>query len=79
MSFAILYMRPDGWWVAGDGFVDLQDAIGAGDEHNWNGTDWKVVESDNLEIELCPEAWDAYQEQSEYDTPSSAPTPETEK
>lgn len=61
-SFAIVYLRPDGWWCAGDGFVSEMDAIGAGDDHDWRGTDWKVVATSELVATLCAEAledWEA--------------------
>ena len=65
MTFAILYERPDGWWLAGDEFVDLVDAIDAGDEHEWYGSDWKVVPSSEIRENLCAEALEEFHEQNE--------------
>lgn len=56
MTFAIVYQRPDGWWLAGDGFVSNADALDAGDKYNWLGADWMVIPTEDLEQELCEEA-----------------------
>ena len=59
-SFAIIYQRPDGWWLAGDGFVSRRDALESGERHDWNGTPWKVVLSGELDFLLCEEAKEAF-------------------
>lgn len=55
VEYAILYLRPDGWWVAGDGWPDRKEAEEAAAEEippkPWCGDEksWKVVESGSPE------------------------------
>jgi hypothetical protein len=65
MTWAIVYARPDGWWVAADGFVSDIDAINAGDENDWGGVDWEVIRSDSLKGMLCEEAYEDFLEEEE--------------
>ena len=40
MSYAILYTRPDGWWIAGAGFESREEATLAAEEHQWTPAPW---------------------------------------
>jgi hypothetical protein len=42
-TWALVYMRPDGWWEAGRGWETLHDARESGKQHDWLGTDWGIV------------------------------------
>jgi len=55
-GYAIVYLRPDGWWLAGDGFADEPAAQSAGEAHDWQGSQWRVVPANELATTLCAEA-----------------------
>jgi hypothetical protein len=42
-TFAIVYLRPDGWWEAGRGWDTLADAKSDGEDHDWRGGEWGIV------------------------------------
>jgi hypothetical protein len=42
-TWALVYLRPDGWWEAGRGWVTLHDAERDGKAHEWHGTSWAIV------------------------------------
>lgn len=42
-SFAVLYLRPDGWWIAGDGFESRDEAEEAAKEQLPENVTWQVV------------------------------------
>jgi hypothetical protein len=48
-TWGLVYLRPDGWWEAGRGWDTLHDARVSGEEHDWKGTDWGVV---NIPVDL---------------------------
>lgn len=43
MTYSIVYLRPDGWWEAGKGWTEHDDAIADGQEHDWRGRAWGVA------------------------------------
>ena len=45
MSFAIVYLRPDGWWVAGTGWRSPERAEEDAQQSSVVRTTWKVVRS----------------------------------
>lgn len=45
--YSLIYFRPDGWYVAGD-FPNGEEALEAGYKHDWGGTEWKAVSTDEL-------------------------------
>jgi hypothetical protein len=57
-DWAILYLRPDGWWVGGEPFGSKREATAAAKRHNWRGSKWQVVASDEVDAILCEEARD---------------------
>lgn len=68
-TYAVIYIRPDGWWSAGAGFPNRYQAEKAAKEEwpNATGTPWaggkkpyKIVLERNLERWLCSEAWEDY-------------------
>lgn len=42
-TWALVYLRPDGWWEAGRGWDTLHDARDDGIAHDWKGSDWGIV------------------------------------
>lgn len=42
----IIYLRPDGWWVAGSGFASVREARKLAKEQLPPNVKWKVVVSD---------------------------------
>ena len=42
-TWALVYLRPDGWWEAGRGWLTMHDAVKDGKTHDWKGTDWGVI------------------------------------
>jgi hypothetical protein len=42
-TWALVYLRPDGWWEAGRGWDTLHDAREDGKTHAWHGTSWGIV------------------------------------
>lgn len=42
-TFAILYLRPDGWWVAGDGIGSREEAERLATEQLPEHVEWQVV------------------------------------
>lgn len=46
MRYAIVYLRPDGWWVAGTGARSRDEATQDAEAHDWRGSVWKVVPSE---------------------------------
>ena len=58
-DYAIIYMRPDGWWEGGRGFKTRQEALDAATDHNWGSNDlWGIIPTDTLPDILCEEARD---------------------
>lgn len=47
-TYALVYLRPDGWWSAGVGWKSVDAARTAGREHNWRGADWDICSADRL-------------------------------
>lgn len=45
MSYAIVYLRPDGWWVAGTGWTSPERAEEAAERSSVVRATWKVVKS----------------------------------
>jgi hypothetical protein len=66
-TYAIVYLRPDGWWLAGDGFDDEAEAQAAGEKHDWRGSTWKTIPSAALEATLCDEALESLEEDADSD------------
>jgi len=60
-EYAILYLRPDGWWIAGEGWDDKSEAEERADEEippkpwSGDGPSWKVVATDSGEYEKAKE------------------------
>lgn len=54
-SYAIMYMRPDGWWIAGEGWDDESEAVKAMNDHDWNGSEHKVIPVGSKEYEEAKE------------------------
>lgn len=58
-DWAIIYLRPDGWWHAGDGFESEAEAREAAESHNWGSAPWageerwRVVPTSDLYSHLC--------------------------
>lgn len=42
-EYAIRYLRPDGWWVAGEGWDNYWDCRAAANEHDWRGSQHKIA------------------------------------
>jgi hypothetical protein len=53
--YAIVYERPDGWWVAGHSYESEHEGFLMGQDHDWGGNSWKVVREDALPLVLCEE------------------------
>jgi hypothetical protein len=47
--FAIVYMRPDGWWDAEGRWDSVEAARKSGNAHAWNGRSWAIVTAESLE------------------------------
>lgn len=45
--FAIVYLRPDGWWEAGRSWDSFAGALKDGEDHEWNGSAWGIVMLDD--------------------------------
>ena len=50
--FAIVYLRPDGWWEAGRGWDNIEDAKRDGEAHDWRGTHWGIINIDETTPEI---------------------------
>lgn len=61
-EWAIIYRRPDGWWVAGEGFRSSDDAIDAALNDLVGSQTWRVVRSTEAEGFLCAAAVEARHE-----------------
>ena len=42
-TWALVWLRPDGWWEAGRGWDTLHDARKEGEAHDWKGADWGII------------------------------------
>lgn len=55
-TWALVYLRPDGWWEAGRGWDLLADARNDGESHDWKGSSWGIVnippDLPNIEADL---------------------------
>lgn len=67
MEWAIIYMRPDGWWCAGVGFESPDDAVEHAQKHEWRGSKWGICPQDLLEDTLCSGGWAAIGDPDEED------------
>jgi len=47
-DYAIVYLRPDGWWSAGEGWESIEAARADAQKHEWNGRAWGIVHTDSL-------------------------------
>ena len=47
-NFALVYLRPDGWWSAGTGWNTIEGARTDGQEHDWNGRAWGITLTSSL-------------------------------
>jgi hypothetical protein len=53
-TWALVYLRPDGWWEAGRGWDTLHDAREGGKAHTWHGSKWGIVNiPEDLEVIQC--------------------------
>jgi len=53
-TWALVYLRPDGWWEAGRGWATLHDARESGKVHTWHGSKWGIVNiPEDLEVIQC--------------------------
>lgn len=48
MGYSIVYMRPDGWWEAGSGWLTEAGAVLDGEAHNWGASPWAVVPTSKI-------------------------------
>lgn len=54
-TFAILYLRPDGWWVAGGGFDSRDDAEECATAQLPDHVEWQVVGESTDLFEIASE------------------------
>lgn len=48
-GYSIVYLRPDGWWEAGNGWDTVDEAREDGRLHEWRHTKWAIVPTEIVE------------------------------